>query len=95
MLRSSCIIHFRQHFEAKAIVVVVFGVGAYFAAMSLINTETVMDDVTKDYLDMLEDCCSSCSLLQQYLSAVTTALQCLFIGPLLVACCGHGCPPAG
>ena len=56
MLRSSCIIHFRQHFEAKAIVVVVFGVGAYFAAMSHINTETLMDDVTREYLEMLDHC---------------------------------------
>ena len=65
MLRFSCIAHFRQHFQAKAVGVVfaVFGVGACFAAMPQSNNDTVMKDVTGDDRSLLEDCLSSCSLL--------------------------------
>ena len=61
MLRFSCIAHFRQHFQAKAVGVVfaVFGVGACFAAMS--QSDNVY--VSADYASLLEDCLSSCSLL--------------------------------
>ena len=59
MLRFSCIAHFRQHFQAKAVGVVfaVFGVGARFAAMPQSNNNTLMKDVTGDYRSSLEDCC--------------------------------------